>query len=186
VESGDICKMTRLFKRNDKTTIAELEEYYSSNNKKNRGWMAWLMAFLSVALTIIILVCLFYLGRWVYRAITDDDTDNTTVSESADDSIELPNFDGDVVGQGNQDGATNSDSTSTETGGVVTDEAASITVDDSQDSNQSTDDSSNSDNSVAGVTTVPDTGAGEMIVLIPISTGVVGYFISRRYLLNQK
>jgi hypothetical protein len=179
--------MTRLFKRNDKTTIAELEEYYSSTGKKNRGGMAWLMAFLSVALTIIVLVGLFYLGRWIYRAVTDDDSNTTTVSESADDSVELPNFDGDVVGQGNQDGATDSDSTSTaETGGVVTDEAASVTVGDDQTSSQSNADSSDSENSVSGVSTVPDTGAGEMIVLIPIATGVAGYFISRRYLLNQK
>lgn len=190
MESGDTRIMTRLFNRKDKTTIAELEEYYSSTGKKNRSGMAWLMAFLSLALTIIIIVAIFLLGRWIYRAVTDDNS-STTISENEGESIELPNFDGDIVGQGNQNSSSETETgtaTEPETEGVVSDEAASITVDDNQNTDSNVSGTSTSTpNSVGGEgSDIPNTGAEELVILIPIATGVAGYFISRKYQLNQK
>ncbi len=174
--------MTRLFNRKDKTTIAELEEYYSSTGKKHRSGMAWLMAFLSIALTVIVIIALFFLGRWIYRTVTDSNDSTTTVSETEGGSVDLPTFDSDTAGQqGEQE---ESGSTASEAGGVVSDEAA-VTTNDGQNSNAGSTGSADSGSSAAGTDTVPDTGAGEVIILIPIVAGATGYYLSRRYMLKQ-
>lgn len=52
----------------------EVEEYYQSTQKDRRG-MAWLLALATLILTILVAIALFFGGRWVYRAITGDDSD---------------------------------------------------------------------------------------------------------------
>ena len=177
--------MTRLFgNKKDKTTIAELEEYYANQDqKKTRTWKAWLMAILSIIITIAIIVALFFGGRWLYRTLTDDSSDSATTTQGGSNGeVNLPAIDGDIVGQGNQTNGndaensnsnSNSNSTPTpESGGVVTDEAATT-------SEASVGSVSGSTNT-GGDEPLPDTGAGELLIVIPFVTAIAGYYISRR------
>jgi hypothetical protein len=67
----------KLFNRKqDKTTIPELQEYYD-NQRANRMGMAWLMALASLLITVGVLSGLFFGGRWVYRKIADRNDDKT-------------------------------------------------------------------------------------------------------------
>jgi cytoskeletal protein RodZ len=191
--------MTRLFgHKKDKTTIAELEEYYANQDqKKTKTGKAWFMAFLSILLTVAIVLALFFAGRWLYRTITNDSSDNSaTTSENTNggEQVDLPTFDGDVVGQGNQPGentdSSGSDSTSgssstsntegnTENAGVVSDEAASTS-----ESNAERVAGTNNAGGIGGEP-IPNTGAGDFLIVIPFVTAIAGYYISRKHYSKQ-
>lgn len=167
--------MTPLFKRNDETTIAELEDYYA-NQKKSRTGTAWLMALLSLLITVAVIVALFFGGRWLYRTLTSDSSDSTPVATQDSDAndVRLPDIDGEVPA-GNGSGTTddNEDEEVDENGaagdGVVSDEAVSTTRDvagTAEDNDQTTE--------------LPDTGAGESLALLLATLSVVGYGISRK------
>jgi cytoskeletal protein RodZ len=172
--------MTRLFgKKNKQTTIAELEEYYANQNqKKNRPWKAWLMAILSLLITVAVIVALFYGGRWLYRTFVEqDNSTSTTTSETNNNGIDLPSFDGEFGQNGNEttDGNVNGESDQPQNGdsssntesqdGIVSDEAATTTE-------------SNADrlaNSGGSEEDLPETGAGEILVILPVSIAILGY-----------
>lgn len=183
--------MTRLFgKKNNNTTIAELEEYYANQNqRKTRPVRAWLMAILSLLITVAVIVALFFFGRWVYNTITNDENEPATTSSSETNgtNVVLPNFDGgfdessastnssDVSGASNSTNSTDTNSnassssdSATSTDGVVSDQAASTSE-------------SNADRIAStGGSELPNTGAGELIIIAPIIAGIAGYSISRR------
>jgi hypothetical protein len=164
--------MTRLFKRNNKTTIAELEEYYANQDrKKTKTSTAWLMAVLSLAITLAVIAMIFFGGRWLYRTLTDDNnittTDTTTSGE-----VDLPTFDSDVLGRGaGQDRSTDDTSAGQSNTGTVSDSAASTSIPNTD--RVATDASSNDG-------TIPNTGAGELLIIAPIAAGVTGYLVSRK------
>ena len=187
--------MTRLFDRNknNKTTIAELEEYYANQNQKKSSTIkTWLMAILSILITVLVIVLLFLAGRWLYQAVTDNDSDNSTTSEtetSNDINVILPTFDGDNVGRGNSsvDSSGNDSSASETNGGTVSDQAASTSESNADRVAASNDSTANESStgttageSVAVGGEVPNTGAGEILVLAPIISGVLGYFVYRK------
>ncbi len=71
-----------LFKK-DKTTatnIPELQEYYANQKTESSG-KAWLLAIGSLLVTVVVLVGLFFGGRWGYRKATKKN-DKTTVATS--------------------------------------------------------------------------------------------------------
>jgi cytoskeletal protein RodZ len=163
--------MTRLFKRNNKTTIAELEEYYANQDrKKTKTSMAWLMAVLSLVITLAVIAMIFFGGRWLYRTLTDDD--NTTTADTTTGQVELPTFDSDVLGRGaGQDRSTDDTSAGQSSTGTVSDSAASTSIPNTD--RVDTDASSNDG-------TIPNTGAGELLIIAPIAAGVTGYLVSRK------
>lgn len=61
-----------LFRRNKSASSPavpeEVNDYYQAE-KRDRTWMAWLLALLSLAVTTLIIMGLFFGGRWVYRKI---------------------------------------------------------------------------------------------------------------------
>jgi len=61
-----------LFRRNKSANSPavpeEVNDYYQAE-KRDRTWMAWLLALLSLAVTTLIIMALFFGGRWVYRKI---------------------------------------------------------------------------------------------------------------------
>jgi cytoskeletal protein RodZ len=167
--------MSRLFNRNKKTTIAELEEYYANQErKKNSTGKAWLMAFLSLFITLVVIALLFLAGRWVYRTITSNDSTTTTTETSETENADLPTFDSDngVVGQG----STSEDNSSTETQGTVSDEAASTSVPNTDQTTDVATGGTTNDN----VDEVPNTGAGYILFAAPVITAVSGYIFARR------
>ena len=180
--------MTRLFgKKNKQTTIAELEEYYANQNqKKSRPLKAWLMALLSLLITVAIIIALFLGGRWLYRTFVDDNdgSSTTTTSDNSGETVVLPSFDGgfgDDAASGSSDSSDSSDDSSessdgnvasnsnsdssTSSEGVVSDEAASTS--------ESNEDRISSPG--PNEEELPNTGAGDLVFLLPIIVAA-GYF----------
>ncbi len=190
--NGDVFTMKNPFRRRENQTIAELESYYATQGKSQGRGRAWLMALMSLIVTVIVVAGLFFAARWVYRAVTDNSSESevTTGSTEGDGTVTVitdgssdPRSSEDVVaGVLNQaedtdnpgDGDVGSDSNSeTEEGGVVSDEAASTTRDVAGDSA--------TDSSLSTSDDLPNTGAGETVALILLTTVVIGYAVSRRF-----
>ncbi len=61
-----------LFRRNksdDSASVPEEVTSYYQAEKRDRAWMAWLLALLSLAVTALVVMGLFFGGRWVYRKL---------------------------------------------------------------------------------------------------------------------
>ncbi|MDO8266039.1 MAG: hypothetical protein Q7T41_03800 [Candidatus Saccharibacteria bacterium] len=160
-------------------TISEIEEYYAS--KKTRNGMAWVMALGSLLITIGVMSLVFFGGRWVYRTLADKDKDEvktvTTTEISKDLVISNPEYNTNNSGSQSVGGTVGS---SQDFPSVVTDQAASTSVPSSV-RNSSTSATAPS----KGSTELPDTGAGETLVIFPLLAVVIGYFLSRKRLLNR-
>lgn len=147
-----------IFKRRKNQTVAELEEYYASK-KPRTGGMAWVMAIVSLLITILVVSALFFGGRWIYRSLTNDTTDVTvTTTETNDDNVN--DF-------GESEGKAETDENFP---GVVTDQAASTSTP------SSSSPSSSSSTSPAN-TDLPSTGPGEVSFIIMAITFVAGYYL---------
>lgn len=181
--------MTPLFKRNNKTTIAELEEYYA-NQRKRRNAKAWLMALLSLFITIVVIVLLFLAGRWIYNTFIDKDS-QTSTTQNGSTTTNLPTFDSedDTIGGDRgvdfEEGTSNDpdnliveENGSVDVGGTVTDEAAST-----EDSNADRVTANNIGS--AGVTEMPNTGAGETTLAILVAVAILGYLVARKRQLSK-
>lgn len=55
----------------------EVQEYYQSERRERVG-VAWLLAILSLIATVLLVLGLYFGGRWVWNKITDDDDTQTT------------------------------------------------------------------------------------------------------------
>lgn len=61
-----------LFRRNksgDAPALPEEVNSYYQAEKRDRTWMAWLLALLSLAVAALIIMALFFGGRWLYRKL---------------------------------------------------------------------------------------------------------------------
>jgi len=165
-----------IFKRRKNQTVAELEEYYAT--KKARSGMAWIMALLSLLITVLVVSGLFFGGRWVYRALTDDSIEVTVSNTDMNEQQTKES-----AGDNNQSGDNYFPN-------VVTDEAASTNTPSTPNSpsTPSTPNTNGTSTSTAptGVdNNLPNTGAGEILIVTPLVAMVVGYLISRKYHLSQ-
>ena len=160
-----------IFKRRKNQTVAELEDYYA--NKKTRAGMAWVMAVLSLLVTVAVISALFFGGRWIYRTVTKNDKNETTTTESTSNTSNGLSYSGD-----NSSNSSGSVTPSDEFPSVVSDQAASTSVPNSTRTNTPT--PSNNSTATApskGKTDLPNTGAGEVLVIVPIIAMIFGYLV---------
>ncbi len=61
---------------------AEVEEYYQSTRRERRG-VAWLLGLATLLLTLAIAAALFFGGRWLYRTLTNNDSEPQPTSQDA-------------------------------------------------------------------------------------------------------
>lgn len=67
-----------LFNRRNKTEVPEeIQEYYQTERRERAG-IAWLLAFGTLIITIVLAAGIFFAGRWAYRKIAGTDNDNGT------------------------------------------------------------------------------------------------------------
>lgn len=73
-----------LFRRNKiKAAVpAEVQEYYQSE-KRDKAWLAWLLAIGTLIATVIVVLGLFFGGRWAYRKLVDNPKKPTVGVQSA-------------------------------------------------------------------------------------------------------
>ena len=179
-----------LFGDKNKQTIEELENYYS--NKEQKTGMAWVMAFLSLLLTAVVFGGLFFGGRAIYRALSDDGTSKTTVTDNTPSDNNATNS---TPGESTQPPADNPSTTpspapapSTSGTGTVTDQAASTNTPSNantnnqtaQNSSSSSASSSSSRSVAAASTALPNTGSGPVLIVAPFATLIAGFFAARR------
>lgn len=154
-------------------TIADLESYYTGKNKTGA---AWLMALLSLLITVAIIAAFFFGGRWLYRLITDS-SDSTLQNNGQQDSPQ--NQPGTT---GNTDAPLGTSSENNDFPSVVTDEAARTDVPSSPSVAQT--DTATAPTATQGATTntatIPKTGAGISFIALPILAGFIGYIAATR------
>lgn len=185
--------MAAFFRRNDNTTIAELEEYYA--NRKSSSARAWVMSFLSLIITIAVVLLLFFAGRWIWRSVFDSSNEPAPTTNGAQGPI--LNDDGSLSGDpssiddffANQDQTNNQNNSgddannanrsndvaqsgSSEEGGVVSDEAATTTT-----PNRNTAGTTGGGGNVAR-TAVPTTGPENYLLAVPLLGLLGGYFLA--------
>ena len=76
-----------LFKRKKSESVMpeEVQNFYAAERRQRKG-TAWLLAIVTLLVTFLIASALFFGGRWIYRAIFDnDDKASTSQNESIDD-----------------------------------------------------------------------------------------------------
>lgn len=61
--------------------IPEVEQYYQAE-RRDRGWLAWVLAFVSVAVVVSLFVGVYFGGRWVYREITKNSDAGVQTSDN--------------------------------------------------------------------------------------------------------
>lgn len=112
----------------------EVKEYYQAERRERVG-VAWLLALVTLAVTILLAAALFFGGRWVYRSlfVDDNDTDSSQVeqdvqetgsdTDTSSEATEPTDEDSDVEVPADEDALTEPDSTPTT--GPSTDELPS-------------------------------------------------------------
>lgn len=131
-------------RKQDKDALPqEVREYYQTERRERTG-KAWLLAVVTLLATFLLAAALFFGGRWLYRAVFDNDNDNSTSQVEEIDE-----------GQSASEGATES----TDQGNTMSDNQNSGSA---EDSNATSDNASNG--STAGAaTSTPNTGPTELI-----------------------
>ena len=168
-----------LFNRQKSQTISDLESYYA--NRNNSTSRAWLMALLSLLVTVAVLAALFFGVRWMYRTLTNDDTTVTTTTQpvrSNDSALEISKntTDDNSAATSEHEGHTEGSSTDSSTSGVVTDEAASTSTP------RTSSNSSATSNSTASDTSLPNTGPLDFVMITVIGLSIcAGYFSARHH-----
>jgi hypothetical protein len=153
-------------RKKNNSVLPEVDEYYQAERRDN-GLLAWLLALISVAVVVAILVGLYFGGRWIVDTLKSDDTNTTSEN---------------IVGQGNDvtvDGKPNE----------------STTVDSSTDSNQGRVDAPVATNTPPATTppategNLPNTGpasVASIFIVVSIIAGSGHYIVSRKRQLSQR
>ncbi len=175
-----------LFKRkNTNSVLPEVDEYYQAE-RRDRPWLAWVLALVSVAVVVLIVVGLFLGGRWAYRQITKDNNEVATTDTNPDDdnlTIDGGNNadEGDQStnqGQTNQPDSANQDGADTQGAGSENGQPTTPTT-------PSTGDSSGNATEESGTAAAPLPSTGPenivgMFVGVSALAGGAHYIVSRR------
>jgi hypothetical protein len=189
-----------VFNRKDKTEVpAEIQEYYQTE-KRERAGVAWLLAFGTLVVTIVLAAGIFFAGRWAYRQIagTDDNGSETTeVAQNDEQSQESDNGDegategepdsqdtgedADVLpGDGSTEGEDTTDGQEgqVDDGAATTDDPSGDVAGDSDDQEIAATGDTTDEEIVATGDTIPDTGPGDTVAIF-LAVSILGYAIHR-------
>ncbi len=146
------------------------------------------MAIISLLITLIVIMLLYFGIRWTYRTITNDDSSDTTTTQTTDTTVGSVDAEGSTTdntgeAQTGNEALTNLLSGNDLSGeGTVSDEAASTSRGVAAVSDGAT---STSTLSTTGGNELPNTGASELLLAIPVLTIALGYFVSRKRQLDR-
>lgn len=176
-----------LFRRNkvDETGMpVEVDQYYQAEST-GRGPITWVLALVTVLITVLVVLALFYGGRWAYRKFhhntkkavstvqkaIDDTSDTATTGESGS-----TNSNGTTGSSSSSSSSTNSTSATTGTSGSTTPSTSTT---------QSTTPSgtSNGQYTTNGGKQLANTGPGDSLAIF-LGVSVLAYVLHRRFLAN--
>lgn len=166
----------------DQTKVPEeIQDYYQTERRERAG-VAWLLAFGTLVVTIVVATGIFFAGRWAYRQVAGTDEPETTEIAQEDTQQEQPPVDNPSNGGGGGGGTT--PQTTEETPAPTTETPATDTPQpetpaEGEDTTPPTGDTED-DRAVAGTTTIPDTGPGNVAAVFA-TISALGYLAHRLY-----
>lgn len=92
----------------------EVKDYYESSPSQNMG-VAWLLAFGTLVLTIVLALGLFFGGRWAFRKITHRGTSTVTITQQANENSKANTGEDSKQQTSSDEAVTNSDTGSSST-----------------------------------------------------------------------
>lgn len=159
-----------LFNRKPKTDAVdmppELQNYYQAE-KREKTWMAWVLGLVTLIVTVLLALALFFGGRWVYRKVRNDEpakvtttqTENTDKNGSENDK---PDSEDSKDSQETAQPATPTAPATNQTPGTTTPPVATTTP-------------------VTGDAGLPNTGPADTLAIF-LAVSVLGYILHRRFI----
>lgn len=169
-------------RKKDKSVLPEVDQYYQGE-KRDRTWLAWILAVVSIIVVVLILVGLFFAGKWAYNAITNDDSGDVATTDEQDDE-NLPSFDGGTDEESeNDDQSQNESENQTNEGTDETTEEPEGTVDAPAQTEIPSGQSSETPRTGATDEDLPNTGPAGLATTFLVTSGIAGtahYVVTRR------
>ncbi len=166
-------------KTNQAGMAPEVRDYYQAEGRE-RTWIAWLMAFATLLVTIFVVLGLFYGGRWVFRKFKNNKSTPVAVqteSPKADENKPKDKSTSNTTQNSNEPATTPNSSSSSTT---------QTTPNSSSSSTPSTTTPLPTDTTTASSSNskdLPNTGPGDIFAVFAV-VSVLGYLAHRRYLGN--
>lgn len=158
-------------KKADQASVpAELQNYYQAEKRERTG-VAWLLAIGTLIITVLIILGLFFGGRWVYRKVHHSKTITTASVQKNGSSKDIPS-DSSAVSSGASTG-TSSASTSTPSS------SASSTTQNSSTST-TTSPAGSTTSTGAASSNLPSTGPSDNLAIFAV-VSVLAYVMHRRF-----
>jgi cytoskeletal protein RodZ len=172
-----------LFRRNtteDTTALPEeVNSYYQAENRE-RTWMAWLLALVTLAVTAIVIIGLFFGGRWVYRKVRhtpSSSTPSVTQKPAASTESNKPNSSPSPNTATTTPSTTPSPSTTSGTVNAPTNPTPTPTT--------TTPPPSTATSNSAAKTNLPNAGPGDTLAIFVVVT-VLAYFAHRKFSVQKQ
>ncbi len=157
---------------------AEVTDYYQAE-KRERAWVAWLLAFATLLVTVLVVWGIFFGGRWTFRKLKDSDKP-APVAIQKDESKDVTPEE-----SGSSSQATNAPAESGNTSSSSTQSSSSGST--SQTSNSSPGSTSTSSSATsqtnAAASDLPQTGPGDTLAIF-VAVSVLAYITHRKFLAN--
>lgn len=163
----------------DQTKVPEeIQDYYQTERRERAG-VAWLLAFGTLIITVVVATGIFFAGRWAYRQVAGTDEPETTEIAQEDTQKEESPASSPSEG-GNSGAAKDTEKTpAPETEAPAAGDSETKAAADQEDTTPITGDTEE-DSDVAGATTIPDTGPGNVAAVFA-TVSALGYLAHRLY-----
>jgi hypothetical protein len=165
-----------LFRREQTTEIPELKEYYEAQKRENPA-KAWLLAIISLLVTIGVVLGLFFGGRWLYRTLFEDDSPSNGSNQTADQGSDSSDAVGDN-GAPQQDEADQDNTGDQE----ETPTTSPTTVPGSDDTDENVSETPSTTTPTTGP--LPSTGPADVVAIFVV-TVLIGYFARNTYIARK-
>ncbi len=167
----------RRSKNSQQNVPPEVAEYYQAEKKQRLG-MAWLLSAATFVVTVLVVLGLFFGGRWIYRQVKHDNNTGTSISQEEPKSDQTNESQKAADTNASQNQSTTQNNPSGSVGQSTAPAPASNTPAPSATPNPSN--AAASSQSTAA-TTVPNTGAGDLLALF-MGVVVVAAIVHHLYL----
>ena len=172
-----------LFGRKDKTGIpAEIEEYYQTERRERAG-VAWLLAFGTLVVTVVLATGIFFAGRWAYRTVFNGEDKPAEVAQTEEQEAQpeeepAATTETDEELEAEEERQAEENRQREEADRQAEQEAASQNEEADREEQAETEQQEETSENVAGTSNIPDTGPGDVAAIFA-GTSALGYLVHR-------
>jgi len=164
-------------RKNKSDVPEEIQEYYEEQ-KQDRAGIAWLLAFTTLIVTILLAAGIFFAGRWTYRKIAGNKNNTSQTAQKENQPKEEK--------KDESSGNNSSESQKQPEGQGSGQGEPSL----NESTNQLPGDQSSNSGNTAGSNTaqgsnIPNTGPGDVLAIF-MAVSIFGYMAHRTYLMTRK